>query len=104
MVPYVDAGVSVTVMRVLLFVLHVCILRECEDARVTAMLVWGRKRCGCGECRTGNVGDTRRSGIVSSTADVLVMSVWHGIREVGGVCEMCMCVALGGVGGDGLSI
>ena len=30
MVPYVDAVVDVTVMRVLLFVLHVCMLRECE--------------------------------------------------------------------------
>ena len=27
MVPYVDAVVAVTVMRVLLFVLHVCMLR-----------------------------------------------------------------------------
>ena len=41
MVPYVDAVVDLTVMRVLLFVLHVCILRECEGARVTGMLVWG---------------------------------------------------------------
>ena len=39
MVPYVDAVVAVTVIRVLLFVLHVCMLRECE--RVTAMLVCG---------------------------------------------------------------
>ena len=39
MVPYVDAVVAVTVMRVLLFLLHVCMLRECE--KVTAMLVWG---------------------------------------------------------------
>ena len=30
MVPYVDAVVAVTVMHVLLFVLHVCMLRECE--------------------------------------------------------------------------
>ena len=30
MVPYVDAVVAVTVMRVLLFVSHVCMLRECE--------------------------------------------------------------------------
>ena len=36
-----DVVVAVTVMRVLLFVLHVCIMRECEHARVTAMLVWG---------------------------------------------------------------
>ena len=39
-VPYVDAVVVVTVMRVLLYVLHVCMLRECEGASVTAMLVW----------------------------------------------------------------
>ena len=31
----------VTVMYVLLFVLHVCVLRECEGAWVTAILVWG---------------------------------------------------------------
>ena len=30
MVPYVDVVVAVTVMRVLLFVLHVCMLRKCE--------------------------------------------------------------------------
>ena len=41
MVPYVYVVVAVTVMHVLLFVLHVCMLRECEDARVTVMLVWG---------------------------------------------------------------
>ena len=39
MVPYVDAVVAVTVMRVLLFVLHVCLLRECNGVRFTAMLV-----------------------------------------------------------------
>ena len=33
------AVVAVTVMHVLLFVLHVCVLCECEGARVTAMLV-----------------------------------------------------------------
>ena len=33
--------VAVTVMRVLLFVLHVCMLRECEVARLSAILVWG---------------------------------------------------------------
>ena len=41
MVPDVDAVVAVTVMRVLQFVLHACMLGECEGARVTAMLVWG---------------------------------------------------------------
>ena len=45
----------------------------------------------------GHVGGTRGSGIVSSAADVLWM------RGVGGLCEMCMCLALGGVGGEGVS-
>ena len=40
-VPYVDAVAAATVMRVLLFVLHVCLLRECDGSRLTAMLVWG---------------------------------------------------------------
>ena len=48
-VPYVDAVVAVTVMRVLLFVLHVCLLRECYGVRLTAMIVWGWMRYG--ECR-----------------------------------------------------
>ena len=41
MVPYVDAVVAVTVMRVLLFVLHVCLLRECDGVMLTTLLVWG---------------------------------------------------------------
>ena len=42
MVPYVvGAVVAVTVMHVLLFVLHVCMLQECEGARAKAVLVWG---------------------------------------------------------------
>ena len=40
MVPYVDEVVAVTVMCVLLFVLHVSLLRECDCVRLTAMLVW----------------------------------------------------------------
>ena len=37
---------------------------------------------------------------LSSTGDVLEMSV---VRGVGGVCDMCMCLCLarGGVGGEG---
>ena len=35
--PYVDVVVAVTVMRVLLFVLHVCMLRGCEGVMVTEM-------------------------------------------------------------------
>ena len=42
MVPYyVDEVVAVTVIRVPLFVLHVCLLRECGGVRLKAMLVWG---------------------------------------------------------------
>ena len=48
--------------------------------------------------RPGHVGGTRGSGIVSSAADVLWMSVVRGMRGVGGVCEMCL--ARGGVGGE----
>ena len=40
-VHYVDEVVAVTVMHVLLFVLHVCLLRECDGVRLRAMLVWG---------------------------------------------------------------
>ena len=40
-VSYVDAVVSMTVMHVLLFVVHLCMLRECKGARLTAMLVLG---------------------------------------------------------------
>ena len=42
--------VAVTVMRVLLFVLHMSMVRECEGVRVKVMLVLGMGRCGCGEC------------------------------------------------------
>ena len=37
---------------------------------------------------------TRGSGVLSSTGDMLV-------RGVGGVCDMCMCLARSGVGGEG---
>ena len=37
----VGAVVAVTVKPGLLFALHVCVLRECDGARLTAMLVWG---------------------------------------------------------------
>ena len=41
---------------------------------------------------------TRGSGVLSSTGDVLEMSV---VRGVSGVCGMCMSLARGGVGGEG---
>ena len=43
------------------------------------------------------VGGTHGSGNVYRAADVLGMSVVRGMREVGGVCEMCMCLARDGV-------
>ena len=46
----------------------------------------------------GHVGGTRGSAIVSIAADVLWMSVVRGMRGVGGLCEMCMYLAWGGVG------
>ena len=48
---------------------------------------------------TGHVVGTRGSGIVSSAADVLWMSVVRGMIGGGGVCGICMCLVLGGVGG-----
>ena len=41
---------------------------------------------------------TRGSGVLSSTGDVLEMSV---VRGVGGVCDMRMRLARGSVGGGG---
>ena len=40
-----------------------------------------------------HVGGTRGSDIVSSATDVLWMSVVREMRGVGGVCEMCICLA-----------
>ena len=45
----------------------------------------------------GHVAGTRGSGIVSSVADV------RGMRGVGGICDMCMCLARGSVGAEGMS-
>ena len=47
----------------------------------------------------GHVAGTGGSCIVSSTVDVLWMSVVRGMRGVGGVCdcEMCMCLAVRGL-------
>ena len=98
MVPYVDTMVAVTVMRVMLFVLHVCMLRECDGARLTTMLVWGMLRCDCGSA--GHVVGIRGLGIVSSAADVLWMSVVRGMSGVAGVWEMCMSLARGGMGAE----
>ena len=44
------------------------------------------------------MGGTRGSDVLSSAGDVLKMSV---VRGVGGMCNMCTCLARGGVGGVG---
>ena len=49
----------------------------------------------------GHVGGTRGLCIVSSTDDVLWMSLVRGMRRVGEVCEMCIC--LSGVCEEGVS-
>ena len=41
---------------------------------------------------------TRGSDVLSSTGGVLEMSA---VRGVSGVCDMCMCLARGGVGREG---
>ena len=50
-----------------------------------------------------HVSGIRGSGSVSSANDVVGMSGVREMGEVGGVCEMCMCLCLarGGVGGKG---
>ena len=48
----------------------------------------------------GYVDGTRGSSIVSSAADVLGMSM---VRGMGGMCEMCICLVRGGVGGVAVS-
>ena len=93
LVPYVDAVVAVTVVHVLLFVLHVCMLRGCE----------GDDNAGVGDggvvVSAGHVDGPRSSGILSSAAGVIGMSVVHVMRG-GGVCEMCMCLTWGCAGGE----
>ena len=77
----------VNVMYGLLFVFHVWMLR---GVSVTAMLVRDSVGvvAGC-EC----MGGTRGLGVVSSADDVLEMSGVRGVRDVGEVCEISMCIA-----------
>ena len=49
------------------------------------------------------VGGTRGSCILSYAADLLRICVVRGMKGVGGVCEMCMCLARAGVGGEEVS-
>ena len=49
----------------------------------------------------GHVCGTHGSGIVSIAVDVLWISVVRGMRGVGGICEICRCLARGGMGVEG---
>ena len=62
-----DAVVAVTVMHVLLFVLHVCMLRGCEGDGNAGVVDGG----GVVVVSAGYVGGTRGSYILYRTADVL---------------------------------
>ena len=70
-----------------------CAVRVCEGDGNTGVGSGGGEvavsACMCG---------TRGSDVLSSTGDVLEMSV---VIDVGGMCDMCMCLARGGVGGEG---
>ena len=89
---------AVTVIRVLLSVLHVSIVRECEgdgNSGVGAGRGVFAVSAGC-----EYMGGTPVLGIVSSVDDVIDMSVASGVRSVGGGgVEMCVGLARGGVGG-----
>ena len=60
------------------------------------MLMWGSG--GYVVAVSAYKGGTRGSCVLSSTGDVLEMSV---VRGVGGVRDMCIRLAMGGVGGVG---
>ena len=60
------------------------------------MLVWGPG--GGVVAVSAYMGGIRGSGVLASAGDVLEMSV---VIRVGGVCDMCMCLARGRVGGVG---
>ena len=67
-------------------------LRECDGAKVDSNTGVGDRE-GVVVLSAGHVGGARGSRIGSNAVDVLGMSVLRGMRGVGGVCEMCMCLA-----------
>ena len=80
-----------------------CMCVCCDNVRVRGCQGDGNAGVGSG----GGVvavsvcmGGTRGSDVLSSAGDVLEMSV---VRGVGRVCNMCMCLPRGGVGGVGVS-
>ena len=89
-----DVVVAVTMIHVLLFVFHVCMLRECEgDGNAGVGNGGGVVAASAGVC----MGCTPGLG-VSSADNVLEMSVMCRVRGVSGMCEMRLCLARGVVG------
>ena len=80
-------------MRVLLLVLHVFIMRDCDGDRNAGVEAGGGVVV-VSEYMGGIC------GFVFAANDVLEMSVVRGVRS--GVCEMWMCLARGGVRGVGM--
>ena len=102
LVPYVDAVVAESVMRVVCTVVCVTWVHaergwECEGDGNAGVGGGG----GCVVVVSArHIGGTRGSGVVSSAADVLGMCVVRGMSGVDWVCEMCMCLTLDCVGGE----
>ena len=91
---YVDMqydAISLTYTDGSMSLLRVCMLRKCEYASVTAVLVWEMDEVWLWWVEgmwVVHMGDARGSGIASSAADVAWLSMVPGMRGVGGVCEM----------------
>ena len=87
-----------------LWCVYCCLCYMCvcwESVKVRGWrLCWcgGWMRCGCGESMACVWYTLFR--YCASAADVLWVSVVRGMRGVGEVCEMCMCLVRGGVGGE----
>ena len=65
---------------------------------MTGMLVWGWMKFGCGECRARGWYTWFRYCVQRSWRAMDECGAW--MRGVGGVCEICMCLAFGGAGGE----
>ena len=90
LVRYVDVVVAVTVMRVLLFVLDVCMLGCVSDGNAG---VWDGRGVGGISAWHEYVGGTCGSGSVSNAADVLGMGVVREMRLKELVeCVKCVCL------------
>ena len=65
------------------------------------MYLWCYGVVSVNECECECLDGTRGSGVVYCADNVLEMSVVRDVRGVGGVCEMCICLARVGMGDVG---